>query len=91
MLRTSAQNISLPSVPTAKGALTVIDTANGYKTLEQSPTARGARTMTYDELTDRIYLVTAKFGPIPEPTAQMPYPRPSALPDSFEVIVVARK
>jgi hypothetical protein len=47
--------------------------------------------MTYDELTDRIYLVTAKFGPIPEPTAQMPYPRPSALPDSFEVIVVARK
>jgi hypothetical protein len=47
--------------------------------------------MAYDALTDRIYLVTAKFGPIPEPTAQTPHPRPSVLPDSFEVIVIARK
>jgi len=74
-----------------KGTLTVIDAANGYKVLEDLPTERGARTMTYDELTDRIYLVTAKFGPLPEPTAQAPHPRPPALPDSFEVIVVGRK
>jgi len=73
------------------GTLTVIDAANGYKVLEDLPTARGARTMTYDELTDRVYLVTAKFGPVPEPTAQSPHPRPSALPDSFEVIVVGRR
>jgi YVTN family beta-propeller protein len=74
-----------------EGTLTVIDAANGYKVLEDLPTARGARTMAYDESTDRIYLVTAKFGPLPEPTAQVPHPRPSALPDSFEVIVVGRK
>ena len=74
-----------------EGTLTVIDATNGYKVLEDLTTARGARTMAYDELTDRIYLVTAKFGPTPEPTAQMPHPRPSVLPDSFEVIVVGRK
>jgi YVTN family beta-propeller protein len=74
-----------------EGTLTVIDAANQYKVLEDLPTERGARTMTYDELMDRIYLVTAKFGPLPQPTAQVPHPRPSALPDSFEVIVVGRK
>jgi hypothetical protein len=47
--------------------------------------------MAYDPSTDRVYLVTAKFGPRPEPTAQMPRPRPPVLPDSFEVIVVGRK
>jgi YVTN family beta-propeller protein len=74
-----------------EGTLTVIDTANGYKVVQNLPTARGARTMTYDDLTDRAYLVTAKFGPLPEPTEQVPHPRPAALPDSFEVIVVGRK
>ena len=74
-----------------EGTLTVIDAANGYKVLETLPTARGARTMAYDETTDRVYLVTAKFGPLPEPTAQTPHPRPQALPDTFEVIVVGRK
>jgi YVTN family beta-propeller protein len=72
------------------GTLSVIDAAT-YKTIEELPTERGARTMTYDEATDRAYLVTAKFGPVPEPTAAVPHPRPTALPDSFEVIVVGRK
>ncbi len=74
-----------------EGTLTVVDAANGYKVIETMPTARGARTMAYDETTDRVYLVTAKFGPLPVATAQTPHPRPQALPDSFEVIVVGRK
>ena len=74
-----------------EGTLTVIDTANGYKVLEELPTGRGARTMAYDDLTDRAYLVTAKFGPPPQPTDQSPHPRPAVLPGSFEVIVVGRK
>ena len=73
------------------GTLTVLDAAHDYKVVEVLPTARGARTMTYDEETDRAYLVTAQFGPLPAPTAQVPHPRPSALPDTFEVIVVARR
>lgn len=74
-----------------EGTLTMVDAANGYKVIEQLPTAKGARTMTYDDQTDRAYLVTAKFAPLPAPTAQVPHPRPSALPDTFEVIVVGRK
>lgn len=73
------------------GTLSVIDTAHAYSVLETLPTARGARTMTYDDSTDRAYLVTAKFGSAPEATPQSPHPRPAILPDSFEVIVVGRK
>jgi hypothetical protein len=74
-----------------EGTLSVVDASKGYKVIRNLPTARGARTMTYDDLMDRAYLVTAKFGPLPEPTVQVPHPRPSALPDTFEVIVVGRK
>lgn len=73
------------------GTLTIIDTAHDNKVLQTLATERGARTMAYDPSTDRVYLVTAKFGPRPEPTAAMPRPRPSVLPNSFEVIVVGRK
>src|ERR1017187_3614468 len=52
-----------------EGILSVIDAATpGYPTLESLPTQRGARTMTYDPATDRIYLVAAEFGPRPDPT-----------------------
>ena len=72
-----------------EGTLTVIDTADNYKVIENLPTAPGARTMAYDDKTDRAYVVTAQFAPLPEPTVQLPHPRPSALPDTFEVLVVA--
>jgi YVTN family beta-propeller protein len=74
-----------------EGSLTVIDTAHGYKVLGDLHTARGARTMTYDDLTDRAYLVAPEFGPAPEPTEQVPHPRPSVLPGTFGVIVIGRK
>ena len=74
-----------------EGTLTVVDAGHGYEAIENLPTERGARTMTYDDLTDRAYLVTAKFGPAPAATEQMPRPRPAILPDSFELLVVGRK
>jgi YVTN family beta-propeller protein len=74
-----------------EGTLTVIDAAHNYTPVQTLPTARGARTMTYDNLTDHAYLVTAKFAPPPAPTPQTPHPRPSALPGTFEILVVARK
>ncbi len=74
-----------------QGTLTVIDAAHGYAPLETLATRRGARTMAYDEATDRLFLVTAQFGPPREPTPQLPHPRPPALPDTFEVLVVARQ
>ncbi len=72
------------------GTLSVVDAAHGYKNIEQLPTQRGARTMTYDESTDRVYVVTADFGPRPDPTPAMPRPRPSIVPDTFTVLVIGR-
>ncbi|MGA8741066.1 MAG: YncE family protein [Terracidiphilus sp.] len=71
------------------GVLSVVDGAT-YKTIQSLPTKRGARTMAYDPATDRVYLVTADFGPRPAATAENPRPRPPMIPGSFEVIVVGR-
>jgi DNA-binding beta-propeller fold protein YncE len=73
------------------GTLTIVDASKpGFPVLQTLKTAKGARTMAFDASTGRIYLVTAKFGPAPSPTATMPHPRPSVLPDSFEMLVVER-
>ena len=72
------------------GTLSVVDAANGYKTIESLPTLKGARTMAYDSASDRAYLVTAEFGPRPEATAANPHPRPAIVPDSFTIVVVGR-
>lgn len=73
------------------GTLSVIDAAHGYRNIENLATEKGARTMAYDNRTDRIYLMTAKFGPRPEATPENPRPRPAIIPGSFTVLVAARK
>jgi YVTN family beta-propeller protein len=73
------------------GILSVIDASSAdYKTIESLPTQKGARTMAYDPGADRVYLVTAEFGPRPAPTADNPRPRPTMVPGSFTVLVVGR-
>lgn len=73
------------------GTLNVIDaSAPGYPSIEELPTQRGARTMVYDPAADRVYTVTAEFGPRPEPTAENPRPRPPVIPGSFTVLVIGR-
>lgn len=75
-----------------EGVLSVINAADpAYPAIETLPTARGARTMTFDPATDRAYLVTADFGATPAATAEHPHPRPSIVPGSFQIIVVGRK
>jgi YVTN family beta-propeller protein len=73
-----------------EGTLSVVDAAHGYKTIETLPTQKGARTITYDEKADRIYTVTAEFGPRPAPSADNPRGRPPMLPDTFTVLVIGR-
>ena len=73
------------------GTLSVIDTAHAYKTIETLPTQKGARTMAYDEAADRLYVVTAQFGPRAEPSPTNPRPRPAILPDTFIVLVLGRQ
>jgi len=72
-----------------EGVLTVVheDSPAQFSVLENVPTQEGARTMALDEKTHRAYVVTAKFGPPPAPTADNPHPRHVILPDSFVVLV----
>ena len=75
----------------ADGTLTVIhqDSPNKYHVVENVQTGERARNMGIDPATHRIFLVTAKFGPVPaESTATNPRRRPPMLPGSFTVIVV---
>jgi YVTN family beta-propeller protein len=82
---------SLAFASSRDGILSVIDaTAPGYPTIESLPTQLGARTMTYDPSTDRVYLITADLGPRPDPTPENPRPRPPVIPGTFTVIVVGR-
>jgi DNA-binding beta-propeller fold protein YncE len=72
------------------GTLTVIreETPDRFTSIENVPTRRGARTMALDEKTHTVYVVTAKFGPAPAPTAEQPRPRPAILPNTFTILVV---
>lgn len=73
------------------GTLTVISAAGTYPVTETVQTAKGARTMTLDPSTHKIYLATADFGPAPAPTAANPHPRPAVLPGTFRILVVTKK
>ena len=74
------------------GTLTVVheDSPDRYSVVQNLATKRGARTMAMDSDGSHLYLVTAEFGPRPAPTAESPHPRPTIVPGSFEVLVVAK-
>jgi YVTN family beta-propeller protein len=74
------------------GTLTIIDASKpAYPVLQNLDTQKGARTMTLDWVTGRIYLATAEFGERPAPTAANPHPRPAIVPGSFTILVVGQK
>jgi DNA-binding beta-propeller fold protein YncE len=73
------------------GTLTVIhqDTPDTYHVVENVQTAQGGRNMGLDPASHRIYVVSAKYGPVPaESTATNPRRRPPILPGTFMVMVV---
>jgi len=74
------------------GTLTVIqeDSPDKFHVLENATTQIGARTVALDSTTHRLFLVTAQFGPKPEPTAEQPHPRPTIIPGTFVVLVVGK-
>jgi hypothetical protein len=76
----------------ADGTLTVIheDSPDKFTVVENVPTQRGARTMTLDEKSHRVFLVTAEFGPTPPATAKLPRPRPPMLPGTFTLLVFGK-
>jgi YVTN family beta-propeller protein len=52
-------------------------------------TKRGARTMTLDPATHRIYLPTAQFAPALSPSPGAPPARPSIVPNTLKLLVYA--
>lgn len=75
-----------------EGVLTVVkeESPDKFSVAENVPTQPGARTLALDSETHKVFVVTAKFGPPPAPTADNPQPRRSILPDSFVVLVVSK-
>ena len=74
------------------GTLTVIRATgkDRYSVVETVKTATGARTMTLDGKTHKLYLPTAHFGPAPAPSASGQRSRPPILPGTFQVLVFAQ-
>lgn len=75
-----------------EGNMTVIkeDSPEKFSVVESVTTQRGARTMTMDPKTHKLYLVTAEFGPPPAPTPERPRPRPSIVPGTFTLLILGR-
>lgn len=75
-----------------EGTLTVVRAGdkNQFEVFDTVPTQRGARTMTIDSQTHKLYLATAQFGATPAPTAERPHPRPAIMPDSFVILVFGK-
>ena len=62
-----------------------------YVLLQNVPTKKGARTITFDAATGQMITVSADLGPAPKPSPENPRGRPLPLPNSFVVIAVGKK
>jgi DNA-binding beta-propeller fold protein YncE len=75
-----------------EGTITVVheDSPDKVRVVQTLETQRGARTITLDPRTHRLYTASAEYGPPPSPTAERPRPRPAIIPDTFTVLVIGR-
>jgi DNA-binding beta-propeller fold protein YncE len=73
------------------GTLTVVRevTPDHFTVIQNAATQRGARTMGLDLKTHRIFTVTAKFGPPPPRMPGQRFRRPSIIPGTFTLLVLA--
>lgn len=76
-----------------EGTMTVVqeNDANTYTVLGNVPTQRGARTITLNTKTHKLYLPTAEFNEAPAATAQNAHPRATVKPGTFTVLEVGLK
>src|SRR5579864_5459961 len=86
------EGTSLAFASCGEGVLTVVreESPSNFSVAENVKTQEGARTLALDEKTHQVFVVTAKFGPPPAPTAENPHPRHAILPDSFVVLVLGK-
>jgi DNA-binding beta-propeller fold protein YncE len=74
------------------GTLTIVheDSPDHFTLVGNLATERGARTMTLDEQSHKIFLPTADFQPAPAPTPGQRPQRPQMVPGTFRLVVVER-
>ena len=84
-------------VSCSEGKVTIahVDGPNALTVVQTLDTSRGSRTTTVDPATHKIYLAAVEYA-APDPNAPAPAPgqrgaRPTAIPDSFKVIVFGPK
>ena len=70
------------------GTVTVVleKSNDWFKVIETIATQKGARTIALDKKTHHVYLTTAEYGDVPDPTAENPKRRPPIKPETFKVI-----
>ena len=73
------------------GTLSIVKQVNGkWSAADTVQTERGARTMTVDPKSHRVYLLAAEYGPAPAAAAGQKKGRPPILPGTFHVLVVGK-
>lgn len=73
-----------------EGTVTVVQVgAHDQYTASNVSTKKGARTMTVDLKTHKLYLPSADYGPVPEATSTNPHPRPAVQDGTFKVLVLS--
>jgi len=72
------------------GTITAVkeENENTFKVIATIKTQTGARTITIDLLTHKIYLPTAEFGETPKATTENQHPRPAIKPGTFVILEV---
>ncbi len=72
------------------GVITVVheDSPDRYSVVQTVQTQRGARTVTVDPKTHRVFTPTAEFGPPPDSVPGQRRGRPQMVPNSFTVVVL---
>ena len=72
------------------GTLTVVQEENKdtFKVIENFTTQKGARTITLNPRTHRIYLPVAEYEAAPAATTENPRPRPSVKANSFMILEI---
>lgn len=85
--------LSLAFSSNGDGTLTVVKggESDQFAVVDTAVTQASARTIALDSTTHRIYLPAAAFAPPAPPTPERPRARPSMIPDSFVILVLAPK
>lgn len=83
--------LAFASCGAGNGSLSIVKNVNGkWETVDTVATERGARTMTLDPKTHKVFLLAAEYGEAPAPKEGQKKGRPPVIPDSFHVLVVGK-